>query len=405
MALKLFLSDLHIGDGSSNDDFVYDRELIRLFNQLKDVDENYEIVLIGDGLEILESDAVRKIGLVNFSQICESIRKDVLTLIIDRHRVLFEFIRDLARTHKIHYVVGNHDYYFIVNDELKNFMLDFMNSKNFEITSHFYDEENGIFAQHGSQHDLMYAFTKTKDDHLIPPLGDYVTRYTMGSFEPMLRSANLPIDVARDYDNIRPTMDAIDWLEYINAIYKVPIDLVGEWIRSFLKAFKTNEFEGWIHSRFPRTYWMGEIVFRSPTFFQIGRRLTTLVDDFQKFRNTNYLKSKAEKLLNAYHVPEWKLSMKDVVGYSDRVPDIDYSKLKVVLFGHNHLPGFYVIPTPAGPRYYVNTGTWRPLVEKTRGKWGQIIFHKKIELNYALINTDGNDSVIETHLVSRVVLN
>ncbi len=405
MGLKLFLSDLHIGDGSANDDFVYDIELMKLLNQLKDADDHFEIILIGDGLEFLESDAVRKMGLMHFSDVCNSMGEDVLIPIIEKHRSLFDFIRRIAKTNKIHYVIGNHDYYLIANEALRNSLINFMDSKNFEIISHFYDEENGIFAQHGSQYDLMYAFTISKSGKIIPPLGDYVTRYTMESFEPILRSANLPVEVVRDYDNIRPTMHAVNWLEYINTIYKVPVDLVGEWIRSFLMAFKTNEFEGWIHSRFPHAYWLGEMFFRSPGLFEIGRKISNFAEQIQRFRNTNYLKSKAEKLLNAYHMPDWKLGMKDIVGYSEKVPEIDYSKLKMILFGHNHLPGFYIIPTPMGTKYYVNTGTWRPLVEKSLGKWGQIIFHKKIELNYAIIKNDGGDMNLETHLVNRVMLN
>jgi len=405
MSLKLFLSDLHIGDGAANDDFVYDLELVRLLDQLKDVDEKYEVVIIGDGLEILEGESVRKIGLVNFDQVCKSVNKDAVESIINRHKSVFEFLRSLARTNKIHYIVGNHDYYLLVNDGLRNAFVDFMNSDNFEIIPHFYDEENGIFAQHGSQHDLMYAFTIGKNGDLIPPLGDYVTRYTMSSFEPMLKSVHLPTEIVRDYDNVRPTMDAVDWLEYINSVYKIPVDLVGEWVKSFLKIFNTQEFDKWIKTRFPRTYEFGEFFFRNSIFFQMGRKITRWGDEIQRFKGTNYLKSKAEKILNSSNMPQWKISEKDVAGYSKEVPQIDYSKLKVVLFGHNHLPGFYVIPTPQGAKYYVNTGTWRPLVEKSRGKWGQLIFHKKTELNYAVIETNKGESIVETHLVSRVVLN
>lgn len=405
MGIKLFLSDLHIGDGAANDDFAYDKELIRLLSQMKDADQNYELIIIGDGLEILEGEVVRKIGLVNFYDVCNLVDGNAVESIIEKHRTVFEFLRDLAKTNKIRYIVGNHDYYLLTSESLKNSLMNFINSKKFEIIPYLYDEDNGIFAQHGSQHDLMYSFTKDKSGDLIPPLGDYITRYTMMSFEPMLKSVQLPTEIVRDYDNIRPTMDAIDWLEYINLVYKVPVDLVGEWIKSFLKIFNTQEFDKWIRARFPRTYGFGEFFFRNSIFFQIGRKLTGWGDEVQKFRGANYLRTKAEKILNAYHIPQWKLTEKDIAGYSKVLPDIDYSKLKLIVFGHNHLPGFYVIPTPKGPKYYINTGTWRPLVEKSRGKWGQIIFHKKTELNYAVIETSGKDISAETHLVSRVTLN
>lgn len=405
MALKLFLSDLHVGDGTANDDFVYDKELIRLLDQMKDLDEKYEIVFVGDVLEILEGESVRKIGLVDFDKVCSSLKEDAIESILSKHKSVFEFLRSLVRTNKIYYIVGNHDYYLLYSQKLMNYLVNFMNSKNFIVTSYFYDEEDGILSQHGSQYDFIYSFAKGKNNEIIPPLGDYITRYTMTNFEPILRSVNLPMETVRDYDNVRPTMDVLDWLEYVNMIYKIPVDLVGEWVKSFLKIFQTTEFNKWIRAKFPRSYPIGDFFFKNPIFFQVGRKITSLGDEIQKFRGVNYLRSKAEKILNAYHMPQWKLTEKDFVGYSNDMPEINYERLKIVIFGHNHLPNFYVIPTPKGPKYYINTGTWRPLVEKSRGKWGQRIFHKKVELNYVILNKDRNVISTEAHLVSRVILN
>ncbi len=401
--LKLFVSDLHVGDGSASDDFAYDLEFSKLLNDIDDAGKkNVELVILGDGLEILESEMVRNLDLVDFSTLCNSVDGDVIEMISNKHKFFFNALSKFAKKHKITYVVGNHDYYILSSKKLRDALIEKIDSKKFEITPHFYDEEMGIFAQHGNQYDVTNSFAYTADGHLIPPIGDYITRRTMVKFEPLLKSVNLPEEVARDYDNVRPLSHTMDWLKYVTSIYKLPVDLIDEWKKSFSAAFRSEEAKSWIHVKFPRTYWLSDFFTQKSGWFDFGRRIVKFMDMLFKVEDTNYLKREAEKILNAYWNPEWKLKLKDVAGYSEEVPNLDYSCLKMVLFGHNHMPGFYTIPTPGGLRYYANTGTWRPLVEKSRGKYGQIAFHKKIEMNYIVVEENDDELVVETKLISRI---
>ena len=50
----IFISDLHIGDGSGKDDFNQDELFENSFDDWKHL-ENPELVIVGDGFEILES--------------------------------------------------------------------------------------------------------------------------------------------------------------------------------------------------------------------------------------------------------------------------------------------------------------------------------------------------------------
>lgn len=405
MSLKLFVSDLHIGDGSASDDFAYDHEFSKLLEDVDEADENAELIIIGDGFEILESEAVRQLGLTNFSTLCDSLDGDVIEMIFDKHQIFFDALLKFAKHHKIIYIVGNHDYYILVNDKLRRALLEKLASPNLEIVPHFYDEEFGIFAQHGNQYDVANSFAYMREGYLIPPIGDYITRYTMKYFEPVLRSMDLPEDVIRDYDNVRPLSYAMDWLKYITYIYKLPVDLMKEWRKSFFMAFRSEEARSWSRVRFPHSYWLSDFFTQRAGWFEFGRKIAKFIDDIFKFKETNYLKMRAEKILNAETNPEWKLTLKNVAGYSKKPPDIDYSRLKMVFFGHNHMPDFYIIPTLSGSKYYANTGTWRPLVERSVGKYGQITFHKKIEMNYILVRKDNDEFVIETRLISKTRIN
>ncbi len=399
--LRIFLSDLHVGDGTASDDFSFDKEFARVLDSVEK-DEEAELVILGDGLEILESEFVRSLGLVSFEEVCAKLNADVIEAIVEKHRLFFESLKKFARYHPVTYVVGNHDYYLIPNAELRERFLYEINSEKFKIVPHFYDEQRGIFAQHGNQYDVTNSFFYVKDKKLVPPIGDYITRQVMKEFEPFLRSLDLPEEVVRDYDNVRPISHAIDWLKYVTYIYKLPVDLSIAWKKSFSKVFQSEEAKNWLKIRFPYTYWLSDFFTQRSGWFDFGRKIVKFMDMVFRVENTNYLKKKAEKILNAKWNSQWKLSKKDVAGYSDIPPELDYSNLKMVLFGHNHLPGFYIIPTPEKPRYYANTGTWRPLVEKSSSKFGGIVFHKKVEMNYVILRDNGGELTVETKLTNRV---
>ncbi len=400
--MKLFLSDLHVGDGTASDDFSFDREFSLLLDRINEVDPKAELVILGDGLEILESDFVRKLGIVDFSTVCDSLDGEVIEAIYEKHMTFFESLKKFAKNHKITYVVGNHDYYLVPNTKLREAFIDKIESTNLNIVPYFYDEERGIFAQHGNQYDVTNSFVRAGEKKLIPPIGDYITRRVMNEFEPFLRSLQLPEEIVRDYDNIRPLSHAVDWLKYITYLYKLPVDLTSAWKKSFSKAFQSEEAKSWIKVRFPYTYWLSDFFTQKSGWFDFGRRIVKFIDMLLKIEDTNYLKRKAEKILNAQWNPQWRLSEDDIAGYGDRAPELNYSNLKIVLFGHNHQPGFYVIPTPNGTRFYANTGTWRPLVERSKSKFGGITFHKKVEMNYVIVRDEKDEMVVETQLTSRI---
>jgi len=131
MKNKIFISDLHLGDGSKTDDFHKDAELLGFLDYVEKTDA--ELVLLGDIYELWQGH---------------------LDKIMWAHKeVCGKLFRLFPRR-----VYGNHDY------------LPF--SKYWQ--EGYYNVEQGIFAQHGHQYDM---FNKYKNPlfALKWPIGKYIT--------------------------------------------------------------------------------------------------------------------------------------------------------------------------------------------------------------------------------------
>ena len=131
---KVFLSDLHLGDGSASDDFHKWSELIGLFDKYCDA----KIIILGDIFELWQA------------------RLD---------RIIWHNadIYDLLQCNNVICIYGNHDYLPFAQ---------YINCDN-TVWSETY-EDGLIFAQHGHQHDV---FNKYKNPLLSLkwPIGKYIT--------------------------------------------------------------------------------------------------------------------------------------------------------------------------------------------------------------------------------------
>src|SRR6056297_1282565 len=177
---RVFISDMHIGDGLICDNFIFDDELEKLLLDLNASGEDTELVIVGDGLELMESKVVKDLGLISFEELQERIDPSVINNIVNNHPKVFNALSKFCRRNRLTYVVGNHDYYFHTNIQLQKRFKELIGSPlNIEFVPYFYDRNWGIFAIHGNNFDPGNRFGKDKNGHLIPPIGDYMTRIMM----------------------------------------------------------------------------------------------------------------------------------------------------------------------------------------------------------------------------------
>jgi UDP-2,3-diacylglucosamine pyrophosphatase LpxH len=374
---QIFISDLHIGDGSAKDDFEFDDELIDLLEHFS-TQPDVELIIVGDGLELLESRAVKDFGLTSFDVLVSSLDGTALSGIESRHPRLFESFRKFSKHHRIIYIVGNHDYYLFANQRLKD---ELRNMLGCEVVPYHYNEDAGLLAMHGNQFDLINKFTRDGDGTIVPPLGDYMARYMMFHFDEYLESL-VPSEILSDYDNVRPSLDVFQWFERVLEVYDLGVDVLELWISTFLKMMQTVEARTWMKKNFPRLRCLSKVFLNKWGGITLGSLLVRAVMKIRGLRRSDYLFRRAKKLFK-----EGELKADELVGYVDG--ELRFPKLNVVVFGHIHHHAFRVVPVRGQNKFYINCGTWRPVVEKVNGrkKYG---FQKKAELFYAVVSVPKN---------------
>jgi len=375
----IFISDLHIGDGSSKDDFNQDELLESLLEDWKDL-ANPELVIVGDGFEILESSVVRNAGPDNFWEILKKLDGKPIENIQHKHPGVFKALQKFPG--KIWYVIGNHDYYIYKNEKLKNKLFELF--PNMEIVPYYYDEETKVLAIHGNQFDSINKFTEVNGE-IIPPLGDFVARYMMVNFDEVLKK-NFPEHVLKDYDNVRPTLDAFLWFERLTQIYENGIDLLQLWIDNFLDMMQQDEAQKWMRKNYPNMSKISIIFLNKIGGIKLGEMIVRTVMKFRKIKKVDYLKRSAIKVLKE---PQ-KLG-KYLDGYDDpkHFEQLNLDSLNGIVMGHNHSHSFDIFKLNGELKFYLNCGAWKPVVER-RSKG---IFQRYFELFYAIAKIDKNDDL------------
>jgi len=375
MKRYLFLSDLHIGDGSAKDDFKYDDAFEKTINDFS-LFNDIELFIVGDGFELLESTKVSQFGLIDFEELVKKLDVDLILEIEKRHPKVFNSLRKFGKYNKIHYVIGNHDYYLLKNSKLQEKLKELI--PNLEIEPYYYDEYLNLLVIHGNQFDPVNKFTiNNKSGEIIPPLGDYIVRYMMINFDKKLEEY-VPDYVISDYDNVRPTVDLFHWFDLIVKTYDLSIDLLETWLTEFLKMMRSFEAKEWMKSNYPFLSIFSRLFLNKIGGIKFGELLVRLTMNVRKFKNTDYLLRKANRILSG------SINVKDhIVGYES---EKEIGNVDGVIMGHIHKNNFKIFNVKNKPKYYINCGSWKPVVEKLRKN----VFQRRNELFYALLTVDGD---------------
>jgi len=140
--MRVFISDLHLGDGTRTDDFSRDAHFLKFLEFVKT--EARELIILGDFLELWQADLDR---------------------VVFRHSGVINkllFLRDKVR---ITYVIGNHDYLPFIK---------FANS-GLGIVTEYRDLKSGIVAEHGHRYDAFNRYKNPLKSIKFPP-GKYFTK-------------------------------------------------------------------------------------------------------------------------------------------------------------------------------------------------------------------------------------
>lgn len=144
--MKIFISDLHLGDGSRTDDFHRDKPFLKFLEFVERQAE--ELIILGDFFELWQADLDR----ISF-----------------RHSEIINKLLSLRNKLKITYVIGNHDYIPFVK----------FKDSDVGICLEYHDIENGIVAEHGHRYDIFNRYKNPIKSIKWPP-GKQLTLFIAG---------------------------------------------------------------------------------------------------------------------------------------------------------------------------------------------------------------------------------
>ncbi len=134
--MKIFISDLHLGDGSRTDDFHRDKEFLEFLAFVES--ESEELIILGDFLELWQADLDR---------------------VLFQHSEIINKLISLKNKVRITYVIGNHDYIPFVK---------FIDSR-LGICLEYRDPENAIIAEHSHRYDIFNRYKNPLESIKWPP--------------------------------------------------------------------------------------------------------------------------------------------------------------------------------------------------------------------------------------------
>lgn len=373
---KLYLSDLHIGNGNKKDDFKYDDELIKILDDLNE-ESNNELYIVGDGFEILQSYEI-SLKSNNVIEIVKNIDfTSILNKIEENHKTLINAFRKYSKKNTIHYIVGNHDYYLLFDENLKTKFKEFL-GENIEIHPYYYDEKWELFIIHGNQFDVLNRLTLSKTGKILPPYGELMEKFISKYFDSEALKV-LPDEILMDYDNIEPKMEIFLWLEEIRKKYSIGLDLEYKWIDMFVNFVRSKESKEWLKENYPFLHFLSYIFINKLGGIKFGEAVVRLVSSLRGAKKTNYLMENVKKILYKNRT----IPKKYCIGYSDEDIIIP-SKLQGIIMGHIHVPAYEVFPTDDGEIFYCNLGSWKHTVRRTSVK-NNSKFLKRSQISYFIV--------------------
>lgn len=401
---KLYLSDLHIGDGTLKDDFKFDSDLLELILSSKEKAFR-EIIIVGDGLELLTSEFVKKRGLLPFDQLIDQLDVSIIDVIENRHREVFRAFREFTKSGRLIYVVGNHDSFLLFNEGLRKRLTEFLgDSESVQIQPYYLDREFKTLALHGNQYDIVNRFFKDRrSGELMQPFGDYMARFMMKNFDKCLLRKELPEQAVRDYQNIHPTLDVFQWFDFIRRVYDVDSDLQDEWARQFLLMLKSDAAQRWIDASWPMLKVIEGLFINKHGGMKLGSLMVRMVMAFRKLKKTDNLYKQGRRLLGAEGKKGFRKAMNNefFLMYGDKAPAIVPGDLKGVIMGHNHRHVLRMISSNGEEKFYANTGTWKPVVEMIDDD-PRNGFARRVELGYITIEIVSNEFLVESKHIKKL---
>jgi UDP-2,3-diacylglucosamine pyrophosphatase LpxH len=391
-----FISDLHIGGDEALGVCDYETELIAFLEMLAALQEEVELLIIGDIF-----------GLWEFTDI-EGLGK--LKAVMDQFPSIFKALQKTGKTVKITMLPGNHDYEIACYPEFVEMLKPY--NIHLEQTPAITREINGrrIWIEHGNQYDAFNHMPDFGNPH-AQPVGYFITssvvstagkhskfgkfnwlkdiqsvypseqipywvlsNYFYHEMSPLLRYLVLPFLLLSGLEIFVLGGAALEWFGktdtniFLNNRVFSSLGLVGNLVQMILIA---------------NTVLFVSFVVLAVPLYLIWRDFRATLQRFRIVLDPSELSSEKEQ--------NYLDAAKAVF---DRDPDT-----RIFIYGHTHLPSLRRF----GDRVVINTGTWLKRLNDVRTRIGFLpkVYAPFFCLNYFRISETDGKIVIDYHKIDK----
>jgi UDP-2,3-diacylglucosamine pyrophosphatase LpxH len=215
--MKIFLSDLHLGDGKERDDFQFHREFDELVRKLSGQFKNIEMILLGDIFDLIRTQKYYEFEGMSRPEVKLKVMEDIT----EQHAPFFETLKYFTRKkgNQLRYVIGNHDFGVRLDPRLPEII-----REKFGLIltpeSYYRDEPLRIWAEHGHRYDIINNTFNEDGTPIDYCLGDKIVVEVVDKFfdEVRKKEEEIGVDPAiiNDLDNVRPQSAIANWLDSID---------------------------------------------------------------------------------------------------------------------------------------------------------------------------------------------
>lgn len=358
--MLVVISDVHMTDRSTGSP-VTDQELVGFVEDLERLppEGDMTLLLLGDIFDYLRSGEWGRLfeerpgcapwsslgkGFANFvGSHQEKALLGIARAIEAKYSGFSSALKSLkaARKLRIRYVFGNHDYMVQLSPELRTRVVSFLSLDEDpkEPFSRFYEDKAlRVYAEHGHRHDPINWHDETQ---ALWAFGDAIVLRLVNRFGE-LAERELHLTEATPLGRAVHEIDNVEQLMLIPAYVS--------WLASGLAS---EADQARLRSCWTRA--VGDLLalkeFREPRYGNLGSAIHWLHQLYSLFD--------LNRLAEVMKTPPAMLT----TNYANRA-HVELSNALVFVYGHTHEPCVVPLPRVAGEqRYYVNTGTWRRVVE------------------------------------------
>lgn len=379
--MLVFLSDLHLTDGSSGQTIkptafrMFADQLKKLADTVSPLKE-VRIVLLGDIFDIIRSaqwldQKVRPWDKEGRSQ--QKVVEDILKKILEVNAPALAVFEDLRRSFQdratpfvIDYVIGNHDWLINRYPTCRSLAAGALGISAPAFKGEFFEPDYQVFARHGDIYDT-FNYTGDRD---ASSLGDAIVIELLTRYPQVVEAGMIALeaqgkatgderrkiaDLLKELDNIRPILDAPSWI--IMVMNKTGNEAVRHLIEQAWEQCVNDFFKIPYIRKQDIPLWPDTI-----DLLQVALHLSS--------HTSKKLLEKVSELKERF------FPSKREGGYHEKAfsePKVRSREAHFVLYGHTH--DQLIIPMDQEPgkdgasqdRVYFNTGTWR----KT---WNKVLF-------------------------------